>query len=332
MPKISVILPIYNVEKYIRQALDSVVNQTLRDIEIICVNDCTPDNSFEIVKEYASKDNRFVLLEQETNQGQGVARNRAIENAKGDYIMFLDPDDWYELEACEKAYNQISQYQNEMVFFDLFSHIEKRNRFDKKLANRVKVFKQFDSNFHISPAQLEEIVFLSPWTWCQIYSREFLNKNNIRYSNERFLEDLHFFVKAWVSAKNISALDEPFYNYRKTKNKTFNYALYFEHVLSSKEKAYQIICESENKDIFLKQFIPYRIDSDVSWLKIFSRAEKKIKREFYKRLKVLFERINSETSKEILMKSNYYIDFLLIIESNSWEEYRIKRIWKKLFK
>ena len=105
MPKVSVIIPIYNVEKYIRQALESVVNQTLCDIEIICINDCTPDKSFEIVKEYASKDDRFVLLEQETNQGQGVARNWGIDVAKGEYIMFLDPDDWFELDACEVLYN-----------------------------------------------------------------------------------------------------------------------------------------------------------------------------------------------------------------------------------
>ena len=120
MPKVSVIIPVYNVEKYITQALDSVVNQTLVDIEIICVNDCTPDKSFEIVKEYALKDKRFSLLELELNQGQGVARNKALEIAKGDYIMFLDPDDWYELDACEKAYNQISKNNNEMVFFNLY--------------------------------------------------------------------------------------------------------------------------------------------------------------------------------------------------------------------
>ena len=96
MNKVSIIMPIYNVEKYIKQSLDSVVNQTLKDIEIICVNDCTPDKSFEIVKEYAVRDSRFVLIENETNQGQGVARNRALDIATGEYIMFLDPDDWYE--------------------------------------------------------------------------------------------------------------------------------------------------------------------------------------------------------------------------------------------
>ena len=108
-PLVSVIIPVYNAEKIVGYTLDSVINQTLTDIEIICVNDCTPDKSFEIVKEYAAKDSRFILIEQEINQGQGVARNRALDIAKGDYIMFLDPDDWYELDACEKAYSQITK-------------------------------------------------------------------------------------------------------------------------------------------------------------------------------------------------------------------------------
>ena len=198
MPKVSIIIPIYNVEKYIRQALDSVINQTLKDIEIICVNDCTPDNSFEIVKEYARNDERFVLLEMESNQGQGMARNRALDIAKGDYIMFLDPDDWYELDACEKAYNQISKNQNDMVFFDLYVQKEKKGELHKKELSktRLKVFRKFKENPHINLSEIEDIWFTACWAWAQIYSREFLNVHKIRYSNNRFLEDLAFFAKA----------------------------------------------------------------------------------------------------------------------------------------
>ena len=94
MPEVSIIIPVYNVEKYIRQALDSVVNQTFKDIEIICVDDCTPDRSFEIVREYAAKDTRIKLLSLSENSGGGTARNRALETASGRYVMFLDPDDY----------------------------------------------------------------------------------------------------------------------------------------------------------------------------------------------------------------------------------------------
>ena len=330
-PKISIIIPVYNVEKYIRQALDSVVNQTLTDIEIICVNDCTPDKSFEIVKEYASKDSRFVLLEQETNQGQGVARNRALDIAKGDYIMFLDPDDWYELDACEKAYNQIYKNQNDMVFFDLNSHEEKRNGYKSSIGSkRLKIFEGKNQDKHINLAELD--VNLPPvYTVCQIYSKEFLNKNSVRYSSERFLEDLHFFIKAWVSSKDISILDAPLYNYRKTISKTFDYASHFEHVLSSKEKAYKIISESENKDVYIRQFIPYRINSDVVWLKTFSRANRKIRKEFFSRVKSNFKKMKSEYPQDYFAHSKKYKDFELIVKSNSYEEYMFKRFFRRIF-
>lgn len=332
MPKISVIIPVYNVEKYIRQALDSVVNQTLQDIEIICINDCTPDNSFEIVKEYVSKDSRFVLLEQETNQGQGVARNRALDIATGEYIMFLDPDDWFELDACEKAYNQISKNKNEIVFFNLYIQKEKKWGYKSSISKRINDFGLVLDNQHLKLADLDMIQLPAAWTWCQIYSRNFLNKNNIRYSNERFLEDLHFFIKAWINSKDVSILNEPLYNYRKTKTKTFDYASYFEHVLSSKEKAYLLICESENKIAFLKQFTPYRIKSDIHWLRTFSRSNKKIRKDFYNRIKTTFEKIQKEFSQEIIIEHNKYEDFLLITKCNSWEEYRLKRILRKILK
>ena len=92
MPKISVIIPIYNVEKYLRQCLDSVVNQTIKDIEIICINDGSTDNSQAILNEYAKKDERFVVINQ-VNQGLSVARNNGLNSATGKYVAFIDSDD-----------------------------------------------------------------------------------------------------------------------------------------------------------------------------------------------------------------------------------------------
>lgn len=104
MPKVSIIVPVYNVEKYLRKCIDSLVNQTLNDIEIICINDGSTDKSLKILKEYKNKDSRIILLNQE-NSGQSVARNRGIEIAKGEYLGFVDPDDWIDLDYYEKLYN-----------------------------------------------------------------------------------------------------------------------------------------------------------------------------------------------------------------------------------
>lgn len=92
-PKISIIIPVYNAEKYLYDCLDSLINQTLKNTEIICIDDGSTDNSYEILCEYAAKDNRFIILQQE-NKGAGAARNKGMEIAKGEFLAFLDADDF----------------------------------------------------------------------------------------------------------------------------------------------------------------------------------------------------------------------------------------------
>ena len=142
MPKVSVIIPVYNVEKYLRQCLDSVVNQTLEDIEIICVNDCSPDNSLSILKEYANKDNRIKIIDLKENVGPGIAKNKALDIANGEYIMLLDPDDWYEPDACKLAYNQIKKNNNDWVTFGYNKYFEATDTY-KEQTDRIAPFLKF---------------------------------------------------------------------------------------------------------------------------------------------------------------------------------------------
>ena len=122
--KISVIVPVYNVEKYLLECLDSIINQTLKEIEIICVNDGSTDNSLSILKEYASKDNRIILIDKE-NEGLGYTRKVGLDNATGKYILFCDSDDFYsELTAFEELYNYIEKVKVDVVIFECI-------RFDK---------------------------------------------------------------------------------------------------------------------------------------------------------------------------------------------------------
>ena len=103
MVKISIIVPVYNTEPYLEQCLDSIINQTLEDIEIICVNDGSTDNSLSVLEEYASKDNRIKIINQE-NEGPGFARNNGLKSVNGEYVLFVDSDDWIELNTCEALY------------------------------------------------------------------------------------------------------------------------------------------------------------------------------------------------------------------------------------
>lgn len=116
-PKISVIIPIYNVEKYLRETLESVINQTLKEIEIILVNDGSTDNSLEIAEEYKRKDQRIKLINQE-NSGLSVARNVGIENSTGQYILFVDSDDYLELNTLNECYNCYKNKKVDLIYFE----------------------------------------------------------------------------------------------------------------------------------------------------------------------------------------------------------------------
>ncbi|EPT8590449.1 glycosyltransferase family 2 protein [Campylobacter jejuni] len=138
MPKISIIIPTYNVEKYIARALESCINQTFKDIEIIVVDDCGNDKSIEIAKEYAKKDARIKIIHNKTNLGTFAARNNGVKHSNSEYLMFLDPDDYLELDACEKlillihtykicqfSFTQISNgVKLKSVFKDTFKNLE----------------------------------------------------------------------------------------------------------------------------------------------------------------------------------------------------------------
>ena len=136
MYKISIIIPIYNVEKYLKRALDSIINQTMdfRDIEVIMVDDCSTDNSKKIMEEYSNKYPNFISLYHKKNSGRAaIPRNTGLQIASGEYIMFLDPDDEYSLDACEQLYNTIKKNNVDMVFgryvrrYDNKTNIEKSN-------------------------------------------------------------------------------------------------------------------------------------------------------------------------------------------------------------
>ena len=123
-PRISIIIPIYNVEKYLRECLDSCANQTLEDIEIICVNDASPDNSIKILEEYQQKDPRIKILRHETNKNLGAARNTGLANATGEYIWFVDSDDLIDTKACEILYNTVKDVNVDMLCFSAINFVE----------------------------------------------------------------------------------------------------------------------------------------------------------------------------------------------------------------
>lgn len=200
MPKVSVIIPVYNVEKYLRKCLDSIINQTLKDIEIICVNDCSPDNSLDILKEYTSKDNRIKIINFEENEGVSVARNTGIESANGDYISFIDPDDYIDTDFYEKLYSETNNCEIEVIKGNLqiiSDDKAKTTSINSTIHNHQNNVQYFTSNFSSA-----------------IYKKNFLINNNILFPTNIIIgEDICFLQKVAYCAKSFKCIDNTFYNY-----------------------------------------------------------------------------------------------------------------------
>ena len=333
MPKISIIIPVYNVEKYLHQSLDSVVNQTLKDIEIICVDDCSTDGSYDILQEYASKDDRFVVLKQETNQGPGVARNRGLDTAKGEYIMFLDPDDWYELDACELCYNQITKNNNDLVLFGHNQYIQNSG----KIKYIDKMISPFSKYKHLPVIKLDDVsenFIITSYTVMYIYKKDFLIKNNIRYPGFKNFEDHVFYTKVIMCADSISIIDKPLYYYRINK-KSSTYTMNNQHndIYYVKKS---ILEDIQNHKISLNKKIAiyvYTIKSSLYWLKHYPRMFKGIEKDFYESVRKIFLMMDADFIKKYVRdKIDYkaYSKYRKILKYNCLQ-YKFVNFIQKIF-
>lgn len=206
-PIVSVIMPVYNCEKYLKQCLDSVVNQTLKEIEIICVDDGSSDSSPRILKEYADKDSRILVLQQ-ANGGAGAARNNGLRNAGGKYLSFLDSDDFFEPDMLEKAVAQIEKDKADFVVFRCNQYFDDTQKFKnvKYTLKKHTLPPYTPFNFR----QITDNVFKSfvGWAWDKLYDREFVMKHHLTFQEQRTSNDLLFVYSALVLAKRITYLDK----------------------------------------------------------------------------------------------------------------------------
>lgn len=210
MCKVSVCIPVYNVEKYLRECLDSVINQTLEDIEIICVNDGSTDNSLNILNEYAKKDERIKIIDK-PNSGYGASMNRALNIAKGEYIGIVESDDFTQNDMFESLYNLAKQNDADIAKSDWYSYWSKNKFFRKN--NRITPAKSGTvTNFE----QDNALVRIDPSVWSGIYRRNFLNENNIRFLETpgASYQDLSFTFKVFTLAKKVILTDKAYLFYR----------------------------------------------------------------------------------------------------------------------
>ena len=199
---LSIIIPVYNSEKYLEECLTGVINQTLKDIEIICVNDGSTDNSLKILEKFAEQDSRIRIINQQ-NQGQGYARNTGLEAAAGDYIGFIDSDDFISNDFYEKLYS----YKDDIILSVCRQYLE-----NGKLRN--KNFKIKDKN---------SLIMKNCNIYNKIYRKEFLTNNDIKfYGKTNPAEDNYFSVKAILRADSIKIIKGGTYFYRVVEGSTIH--------------------------------------------------------------------------------------------------------------
>lgn len=210
---LSVILPVYNVEEYLGECLDSIIGQSFADIEVVCVNDGSTDKSEKIIKDYLLKDNRIKLINQ-PNKGAASARNTGIEAANGDYILILDSDDYLEENALQEMYNRSKSSDLDILIaysYDLDNktgektlpayHLKKQYLPSKKVFN-YKDFPDYVFNFSVG------------WAWDKLYKKSFIEKYNLRFPNLQNTEDAYFVFMSLVLADRISVIEDALITHR----------------------------------------------------------------------------------------------------------------------
>jgi len=245
-PKVSVIIPVYNVENELRECLDSIINQTLRDIEIICVDDGSTDSSLEILREYEEKDERLQVLTQE-NQFAGVARNHGMEHAKGQYYIFLDSDDCFELEMLEKMVAQAEAFDADICLCaaDKLDTLTGKHTPMSWTLNLKEVRQQ-----PFCAADLKRIFRVScPAPWSKLFSADFVRQHQLQFQNTPRNNDMYFTYCAMALAEKIVYVDEIFVHYRIGQNTNLQSGL---------SKTPTVCCE-------VLQAIKNRLEGDACW-------------------------------------------------------------------
>lgn len=228
--KISIIIPVYNAEKYLNQCLDSIINQTYTNLEIICVNGGSTDSSLNILNEYKKIDERFIIIDT-TNEGVSISRNKGLAVMTGDYVMFVDSDDWIDLDNCEKAITQIQESSADVVIWSyvrefknqsLPKEIFKKDKIVFEDNDLKKLHRRFIGLIDEELKDVENADALCP-VWGKLYKTSLIKDNDIQFIDIRKIgtyEDGLFNLLIFYYVKKAIYINEYFYHYRKDNDKS----------------------------------------------------------------------------------------------------------------
>lgn len=289
MAKVSIIIPTYNVEMYLVECMESVIHQTLKDIEIICINDGSTDGSLEILKSYAQKDDRIVLVDKE-NGGYGIAMNIGLEKATGEYIGIVEPDDFVKLDMYESLYQIAKDNDLDFVKAD-FYRFKRTDEDDMNMVYNHLSKNPEDYNKVFNPSEDTEAIRYIMNTWSGIYKKEFIEKHHIRHNETpgASFQDNGFWFQTFIFATRAMIVDKPYYmNRRDNPNSSVH----------NREKVYCMNIEYDHiRDILMKHPELWERFKGMYWYKKYNnyigtirRIGMEYRREFVERFSAEFKR------------------------------------------
>lgn len=345
--KVSVIVPVYNVEEYIEECIESIVNQTLKEIEIIIVNDGTKDNSMKKIEKYLS-DSRIVIINKE-NGGISSARNAGLKIARGEYVTFIDSDDFIKITMLEKLYDQTSDF--EIIFSDFIFYNNNSKKIEDSVRTHLKLKKINEMKGSYIYPEGDVVV------WGKLYRTDFLKKNNLFFKEGIIHEDELFTIQSYFLAKKIQQVEEQSYCYRiNRQGSIMNSSQKEKHML-----AYEVIANElgkfrnnfkENSFEELRLYIYEKYYEGFAASFINKEISKEEIKGFEKRVKRIWEeesfsefekKIFKEDIKKVIKYKQYF--YINIFDSFYWKnklltkkifrriiEGKVKSTFKKLFK
>lgn len=330
-PKISVVVPIYKVEPYLRQCVDSLLNQTLRDIELILVDDGSPDKCGELVDEYAKRDARVVALHQ-PNRGYTAAVNRGVARARGEYIGIIESDDWVEPDMYESLYADAKKYDTDITKGDfyIYNSTLPAGQQDEVFTNSSGVDLRLAPEGAFQIVEWPKLLAFHPSIWSSIYRAEFMKAIPIPESAGASYQDLPFIMKALCSAKRISVVKRCFVHWRNDP--------YQGHSTSSQGKkllimpkntlaARRIVEQSGMYDALKEAFYIH-----ASWANyaFYNRVEERYRGIYYRWLRKVFLPIKSDADFKYLYFSPLDRAFVDTFLKETWAKHRLREIYHKM--
>lgn len=276
--KVSVVVPVYNVEKYLKDCLNSLINQSLREIEIICVNDGSTDSSLSILEEY--DDERIKIITQE-NKGLSGARNTGFKKASGEYTFFLDSDDWLELNALEEMYNLSEKLDLDICLCQFVNYIHESNTYEHNDYTDITALNPSFDGTVFNYNDISDVIFkITHSAANKLYKTDFLKDLNAEFPEGLNYEDVVYFFKVFLMASRVSIVRKPFYIYRIRDNsisttggrKSFD-------IFKVLEIAYQTLKELNIYDKLKQEFLMFVI---VNFKYAYIRLKEDLRDEYFK--------------------------------------------------